>query len=110
MWRASYHISPPTPSISRCVGGNDEEKAAAPIRGGAGAPGTARESRPCASTSMTSAMSAASPMTAAKTSVPAAYVPREEWLKVTSSWRSGSRSRSPAAVRKKPQRASQHAP
>ena len=44
-------------------------------------------------------MRAASPMTAAKTSMPAAYVPREEWLKVTSSWRSGSRSRSPAAVR-----------
>ena len=38
MWRASYHISPPAPSISRCVGGNDEEKAAASTSGGAGAP------------------------------------------------------------------------
>ena len=46
------------------MGGSDEEKAAASTRGGAGAPGTARGSRPCVSTSMTSAMSAASPMTA----------------------------------------------
>ena len=52
----------------------------------------------------------ASATTAASPTIPAMYVVREDWLKVTSSWRSGSRSRSPAAVRKKPQRASQHAP
>ena len=75
MWRASYHISPPAPSISRCVGGSDEEKAPASARGGAGAPGTARGSRPCVSTSMTSAMRAASPMTAAKTSARARLQP-----------------------------------
>ena len=33
MWPASYHISPPAPSISRCVGGSDEEKAATSTRG-----------------------------------------------------------------------------